>query len=80
MSYRRVQKKRKASNYCIYGSVARYGPRNQLPAQGVKACFAAGGTSRTTRLALAFTSSSSGTGRRDAEKGAIVALICMTVG
>ena len=32
--YRRVQKEKKATNYCIHGLVARYGPRNQL--QGVK--------------------------------------------
>ena len=35
MSYRRVQKKTKATNYCIRLSVTRYGPRNQLPAQAV---------------------------------------------
>ena len=33
ISYRQVQKERKATNYCL---VARYGPRTQLPAQGVK--------------------------------------------
>ena len=27
LSYRRVQKKKKATNYCIHGSVTRYGPR-----------------------------------------------------
>ena len=36
MSYRRVRKKQKATNCCVGGSVARYGPRAQLPAQVVK--------------------------------------------
>ena len=28
MSHRRVRKEKKATNYCIYGSVTRYGPQS----------------------------------------------------
>ena len=31
LSFRQVQKKKKATNYCTHDSVTRYGPRNQLP-------------------------------------------------